>query len=433
MFGAKATQPAWLSLLALGTRSGGIALVFGSNIVLARLLGSAHYGVYSFGCVIASIGAVIAMFGFGSSSVRYLPAYLREEDYPRQRGFVLLNAGGAVVTGLFSGGCVCLVSLLVSDLDLRGIAVPVGALIAVLCVAGALTEVMRALTWSIHAIAFSSLIVPVISAASAYVLYLSTGLDAKDGLWVAVGSNVVGLLLQAATFWRRINRGAFATAAPRFEFRRWISTGLPITFAFAVSLLAFYCETAVVAYFLPSADLGVYRAVSQVCYILAFVPATIYSAIGGVLSGQHNDVRAPEFFDTIWKVHRVVAGCVVVMAITVSCFAKSVLATFGVGFESGSLALAIMCVGASLRVALGPSDLLLTLSDRQQARLAVELAVFVLSVVAGIILVPYFGIIGAAAANVVTTVTAGVWLHAIVARSTSIAFLWKRSRRDAFE
>ena len=113
-----------------------------------------------------------------------------------------------------------------------------------------------------------------------------------------------------------------------------------------------------------------------------------------------------------------------------------VLMLFGPEFAAGAVPLAVLCLALVVRSALGPAALVLSIHDHPYASLpAIGLGLGTL-VVANLLLVPRFGLMGAAVAALVaiTALVAGAVVHrdedrrASTSRSAPACAAGRRSR-----
>ena len=66
----------------------GLGLIFGLQVLLARLMGPAAYGDYTVIVTTINLFLVLSVFGFDSSVLKFLPAYLSNNDHEKANGFV---------------------------------------------------------------------------------------------------------------------------------------------------------------------------------------------------------------------------------------------------------------------------------------------------------------------------------------------------------
>ena len=70
----------------------GAGLTYGSQLVLARMIGADGYGVYAYVFAWMTVLAYISALGFDVSLLRFVPAYLAPQAFALLRGVIRLRA-----------------------------------------------------------------------------------------------------------------------------------------------------------------------------------------------------------------------------------------------------------------------------------------------------------------------------------------------------
>ena len=83
-----------------------MALLFLTELVAARHLGPANYGLLSWAITVVSVGSMLSCMGLPTAARRFVPIYLQRGDMGRLRGTVLLVAALTGLGGL--GGLLAL-------------------------------------------------------------------------------------------------------------------------------------------------------------------------------------------------------------------------------------------------------------------------------------------------------------------------------------
>ena len=75
-------------LHALLFRVAGLGLIFLLQVLMARLMGPAQYGDYTVIITVVNLFIVLSLFGFDSSVLRFLPAFISNNETDKANGFV---------------------------------------------------------------------------------------------------------------------------------------------------------------------------------------------------------------------------------------------------------------------------------------------------------------------------------------------------------
>ena len=106
---------------------------------------------------------------------------------------------------------------------------------------------------------------------------------------------------------------------------------------------------------------------------------------------------------------------------------------FGAGFEEGVLPLVILCIGLVLRAVFGPASVVLSIHNRPYASLPAVAASLAMLFAANTVLVPAFGLLGAAVAALLGMVTwSGVlWFTALKVAGVDVSLRARFKRTGA--
>jgi len=111
---------------------------------------------------------------------------------------------------------------------------------------------------------------------------------------------------------------------------------------------------------------------------------------------------------TFWPSLALALGLIVV--------GKPLLALFGPGFADGFPLMLVLVIGLMARASVGPAERLLSMQGEQRASAAIYAGAFAVNLVLCLILIPRFGLIGAAGATASAIVCESILLFT-VARS----------------
>ncbi|TMJ93620.1 MAG: polysaccharide biosynthesis protein, partial [Actinobacteria bacterium] len=149
---------------------------------------------------------------------------------------------------------------------------------------------------------------------------------------------------------------------------------------------------------------GVYGAVSRLIFAGAFIQRALILALGPQIStllarGEKDRARVVYQTATAWLI--LVSFPVF---LTVAIFAPTVLRIFGSGFEAGRTALVIISLATLVNMATGPVTTILVMAGRSSWNLGNAAVSVTLNVALNVVLVPRYGITGAAIAWAVSIV-----------------------------
>jgi O-antigen/teichoic acid export membrane protein len=131
------------------------------------------------------------------------------------------------------------------------------------------------------------------------------------------------------------------------------------------------------------------------------------------LHGNGNQKVLQQLYATLTKWILVVTAP---MAFTMIIFARPLIGLFGQAFEAGAIVLVIGTVGQLFNCAVGSVGYLLLMSGNELQLIKIQACNAVATLTLNVLLVPRFGIAGAAFASSVSVIVTNVWCLAAVRR-----------------
>jgi O-antigen/teichoic acid export membrane protein len=161
------------------------------------------------------------------------------------------------------------------------------------------------------------------------------------------------------------------------------------------------------------ADVGIYFAAGKTMALIMFVHYAVGSAVAHKFAalharGDHDGLRSFVKDAVNWTFWPSLASALVILAL-----GKPLLSLFGPQFATGYPVMCILVVGFLTRSAMGPADYLLNMLGEQKLCAAVLFGAALLNIVLNVVLVPKFGIVGAASATA-TSLTIAALTNAVV-------------------
>jgi O-antigen/teichoic acid export membrane protein len=163
-------------------------------------------------------------------------------------------------------------------------------------------------------------------------------------------------------------------------------------------------------------EVAVYYAAARLLALVAFVYFAIAGATTHKFTQYHvagDTERLKKFFgETIrWTFWPSLAACALILA-----FGKPLLWLFGGSFESGYIVMFILAVGMLSRAAVGPAERLLNMLGERKQCAAVYAGAFAINLGLCLLLIPHFGIEGAAVATSSALAVESIFLYRIAKR-----------------
>ncbi len=404
------------ALVAFAVRVLSAGLLYLTQIVLARWMGGYEYGIYVSVWTWVLILGAIPHLGLNLASIRLAPVYRETGDFERLRGLV----HGSRLFALASGTAVMMAGLLgvwlFQDHIQSHFVLPV--YLALVCIPlYALTDVQdgigRGNAWMSIALVPPYILRPLLLLAAMFVAYAA---DLPMNAATAAAAAIVATWLSGIVQAVLINRSMRETVPPgprTADFAAWFKISLPLLAMMSAELLLQNTDILVVTHFMSPADVGIYFAAGKTMALIMFVHYAVGSAVAHKFAalharGDHDGLRSFVKDAVNWTFWPSLASAIVILAL-----GKPLLSLFGPQFENGYPVMFILVIGFLMRSAMGPAEYLLNMLGEQKICATVLFGAALANIALNFILVPRFGLVGAASATAMS-LTGAALLNAIV-------------------
>ena len=378
------------------------AIAYLTQVVLARWMGGAEYGIFVWVWVWVLILGGMSSLGLQVSLIRYVPQYLERQQFGLLAG--VLRAGRVIPVAVATAVAV----LTVGALALWG-----GALqpqyrlplyFALACLPlYALTDVQdgigRSRAWIGIGLVPPYILRPVLILAGMIAAHFA-GLPmlASTAAAAALVATWSTGLIQFALLQGRLGRETVG-ARLSYDFSEWFATSLPIWFIAGCELMLQNLDVLVVTRYVDPASVGIYFAALKSIGLVAFVNYAVGSAIAGRLSelnarGDRPGIERAVRDGARWTFWPSLLGAAVLLVI-----GKPLLAIFGAEFTAGYPLMFVLVVGLVARSAVGPAEFVLRMLSQQRLCAAVYGVTAIIDLTLSLSLTPTYGAMGAAVAN----------------------------------
>jgi O-antigen/teichoic acid export membrane protein len=417
------------ALTAFAVRIVSAALLYLSQIALARWMGGFEYGIYVFVWTWVLVLGGLSHLGLNLAMIRLLPEYRETGQHDLMRG--LLRGGrlaalglGTLVAGIGMAALVPLAPYLENHFVLP-------LYIALVCVPlFTLTDVQdgvgRGLAWMGIALLPPYVLRPLLLLVSMAAAHLAGWpMTATTAAGAAIVATWVAALVQTLLVNRRLSREV--EAGPRtYTFAGWFRFSGPLLAIVAADLVLQNADVLVISRFMSPTDVGIYFAAAKTMSLIMFVHYAVGSAVANRFAtlnarGDQEGLKAFVRDAVHWTFWPSLFCAAVILAL-----GKPLLWLFGPQFTEGYPVMFILVIGFLFRSAMGPAEFLLNMLGEQVLGATVLTITAVLSIALNFALVPHFGMIGAASATAISLMAAALMNYVVVRRRLDIEIgIWR--------
>jgi O-antigen/teichoic acid export membrane protein len=409
------------------------ALAMVTQILMARFLGAAGFGLYAIGWTLIRVLEAVNTLGLGTGVI-YFGAEYQRNNPSRFKGVLRQSITFASLTGFSVGaGLYLLAPSLAEYVFRKPDAIPVirafapaFPLYAIAFVGDGMTRLSQRMQYSAY-----SNIGSMASALMLFCVLFMLGWGVRGAVAATVGGIAVAALM--STYFAR---GLFPSLFAKEIRSEWIGRELfafciPVALAgLAASLLAFV-DRLFVASFCSSAETGIYQAASQVSILFAIILGAFDSIFAPMVADLHargENRRLAELYCLCvkWKLY----ACAPFFLIILFAPAELVGFLYGKAYAQGALPLVILSAGQIFTVIAGNSYTTLTLTGRQGTVVTITLVTLVFDLALNLLLVPRFGLVGAASSAAASALVLNLTTAKAVVRNARIPFFDVRYARS---
>ena len=391
------------------THATAMLLAISVTLVLARTLGSSAYGIYSYVFVVVCLLAIPAQFGLPRLVVRETARAHAAAEWPILKGFWrwagLIALSGSILLALLSAIAAWLFADAFSSTQLASFAWGL-ALLPLLVLGRLRGAALRGLQHVVAGQMPDTVIRPAILVLAVLALAFTTetALTASVAMALHVGSAAAAFIAGAILLWRAQPTEIY-TATPRFRARQWTAAAIPMGITTGMLLINQQADIVLLGFFVTADEVGVYRVAAQAAMLVAFGLQVVNLVASPQFSRLYTRGERRQLQRLAVLCARASLAIALPVALVFIAFGQPLLA-FVVGQEyvSGSIALAILAIGQLVNAGMGPVVLLLDMTGHERIVTRTVTIASVGNILANLVLIPLFGLNGAAIASAATFV-----------------------------
>lgn len=388
-------------------------LGFTMAVFLARVLGVRGYGIYAYAISWITLLGVFARLGLDQTIGRYVATYHQEGDWARIHGLLRFSfaavAGAALVCLLMAGGVAWFAYRDVVEmrnalwlafllLPVSALMMPCGATLVGLqkVVSAQIPSLLVQPAGFLLLVGGAWLLFPgSISPSSVIVLYLLvTCLSLALAAW---------MLRRAVVAYRGV---PVAVVKPVYEVRIWLKSALPLMLMGGMFLANANTDILMLGAMVGPEAAAVYKAATRGAELILFALAVVNTPLAPLVAKLYAAEDRERLKRGVTKAARLTFVLGIGVAVVLILFGRWFLSIFGPAFVSGHTALDLLCMGQLAALVSGPAGIILMMTGHERGMAISAVVTTVLNVVLNALLIPVWGIEGAATATAIST---AVW------------------------
>ena len=397
------------SLLTFGAKIIGVALGFVFNLIISHYYGAEALGVFALVSTFFVMALIPALFGTGISILRLIPEHIARHSlasarqlYSKVRLFIIATAGA--VSLLMYGGSAIIAEGLFHKPSLAGLF----AMATLFIIPRALTDLninaIRALK-SIRMFALFQILGP---AANILILILLTCcfFDRYNPVYTLFYSAL--LLFALSTFLARRQWRRHDTDAPQhietIRLTQLATLSFPMFLTSAMGAVMTQIDIVMIGIYQTTEAVGVYAVAMKFALLTSFVLSSVNAIAAPTFSELYAKNEMHSLQQVAQKSSRMIFYAIMPIIAGLVVFGQALLGAFGELFTAGYPAMLILLVGQLFNALAGSVGYLMNMTGYQKAYNSIMMTGAAVNIVLNILLIPTYGINGAAVASMISMV-----------------------------
>ncbi len=226
------------------------------------------------------------------------------------------------------------------------------------------------------------------------------------------------------SFWGTFDHSEKENKQENKDFKRLSFTSIPIGISTLCFFLMSYFDGLVIGQFFPESTVGIYAIAFKIAILGRFILLSINSAIGPRITELSSLKKEDLLFKELRKTTKMGFWATMPFVLITTLFPQYLLGIFGEEFKMAVIPLLILLFGQLFNTLNGPTGIVLQLTGHQRVFKNVILITAVINVSLNYLLIPNYGLIGAAIVNSLSIVFWNIWCSILVHRIYGKTFFY---------
>lgn len=395
-------------------QAGGGLVAFAMFSLAARVLSSEDFGHLATLLSVSQMGSIIAIFGQEMFILRSLNQYTVADQPDLAKGALLFSTAivcvGPVLLSVLAG-----FGFLAFGISLK-LVTAMGLFLVASSVLALTSHIARSIVGIITSDGLREVFWRSFVAAVLIAIILAGGTVQIDTFFLIASAAIsISVSIQIFAIWKMIPAN-IVRAAPRWQVRDWSKMSVGFWVSTILATINQYLDVVIIYWLLDPVAAGAYFIASR----LANMFATILSAVHSYATRQIPSLYFSQQFDdlnrTLRLMSEVVLLCVLIGVAIIGFGGERILGLFGPAFVTYKWTLFILTVGTAAYAAGGPATAVLMIAGHESRYPWIIGGNVILRFIGFAILIPMFGLLGAALSTALSLVIVTIVLNVLCRR-----------------
>jgi O-antigen/teichoic acid export membrane protein len=399
-----------------------VGLVFLLNYVLIKIAGVSDYGAYVF--VFNSINLLVnfCLLGIDTLLVKTVSVYDAAGRYEKLKGSLFFSLVIILLSAAIIGFVSTKVNFLFGDAENKvRMNWFVFSFFSLLMLSiGTLSQVsLQALKKIILSQAIEKVIRPLLLLITVVVLLFFRKITLTHLIWSNVLAISLTCIISFVLLYRQIGF-KIKRVKPEYDIKEWSQSGIAFFMISVLYVLNSRVDIFFIGFLKGNREVGVYNILMRVSEIISFALVIINFVLTPFIARLFANGDVLLLQRMVTRSARVVLLIGLLLTALIMVFRNYILLFFGVDSNNASNALLILCLGQLINIFFGSVGVLLMMSGNEKFSILSLGVSVVFNVVLNVILIPAYGILGAAIATSGTLIVWNFLMYFFVRRKLHI-------------
>jgi len=404
-----------------GLQAFSMLLTLASGVLLARTLGPENYGVYTFIMSVMTLLSLPAKAGLPTLLIREIATNQLKIRWGLMRGLIHFSNGLAFTYSMVVVALATIWMLVVLSGDSHYDQTPflwAFWLIPLMSLESVRSGSLRGLRWILSAQFPEKIIRPFVFVSLVGVsILLGHDFTTVNAIQFQLVGAFLAFTFGSVLFLKAFPREA-SKAKPEYTVRPWMASLLPLTLFVGLKLLDSQVSILFLGVWATTEEVALFRVAATGAGLVAFGLTAVNMALAPQVARLYQAGEIEKLQRVITLSTRAVAIISFPVALLFIVWGEPIVSfVFGDEYVKAAMALGILCVGQLVNASAGSVGLVLNMTGNDKLTFIAALLALLINSVLAIILIPMFGLIGAA---ISFSVSISVWNIFLV-----VATKWK--------
>jgi len=381
-------------------------LGFSTSLLLARLLGASGFGAYAYAMAWIGLFSLPATLGLDRLLVRETAVYTVRADWPHLCGLLRFTNQAVLLASFILMPLAAFAGLIVMKKSMFYIVLLALPIIPMTTLTLTRQSALRGLSHIIPGQLPAMLIRPLclIILIAGWPVWSQKDLTPEIAIALNLGAAVIAFGVSVFLL-NKMLPAPVHKSSPEIMARQWLKSAMPLLLVIGMFSINAQVGTVMLGSIFSEDAAGIYSVASGSAGFIFFSLMAMNTALAPVIAKLHATRDLVKFQQTVTKGVRLALLVSLPVAFVLTIFGDSFLLLFGPEFVQGRLALSILVLGQLINVAVGPVGMLLNMTGHERDTAKGVGVSTLINVALNALLIPIWGINGAAVATAISIIT----------------------------